>query len=98
MVDALASGSPRFADHFKQVRVSEFDNNTVKIANREFRGSFHRLSANMAFFQTRSEAAKWYRKWLANSLATDQTNLAILENRVRMNTVFFTQVREHEEE
>ena len=88
MVDALAGGSQRFLDHFKQVRVTEFSNDKVLINERDFRGQFHRISANMGFFPTREEAVKWYREWLVNSLASDQTNLTILENRISLNTVF----------
>lgn len=90
MVVTHGAGSQRFPDHLKQVEIVEFSETRVRTAGKVFGGVFERKSDKIAFFPTRSEAVKWFREWITNSLAFDQTNLAITEARIKKHTTFLS--------
>jgi hypothetical protein len=88
MVVTHGAGSQRLPDHLKQVQVVEYSETRVRTAGGVFGGVFERKSETISFFPTRSEAVKWFRGWILNSLASDQTTLAVVENRIKKHTAF----------
>lgn len=95
MVNLSGGGSTRFSDHFKPVEITEYSQTWVKASKGAFASKMERVSDNMAFFPTRQEATKWYKKKILESLAADKTSIEVAKVRMEKNKLFLELLERH---